>query len=151
MRRLANRWGLVGAALIVAVLAVTLLIRSFELARDHAQARALQHQAALVLGESVHDVLSREVALARVIGALRSPIGNRWPILADIVTGQPVASSASFIEPVTQRQRAAFERQTGLRLIESPTAGWFARPATPASPRPHRVMAEGRHDKVAGA
>lgn len=137
MRRLADRWWLVGAVLFAAVISVAWLLHRSEANREHAQQRAAQRQVVLVLGASVHDVLNREVALARVIGALGGPIGKRWPILANVVTGQSVASSAGFIVPVTERERAAFTRQTGIRLLESPAPGVVR----PARARPLHLVA----------
>jgi len=85
-------------------------------------------QAVGVLRQSVDDVLAREVALARVVGVLAGPIGQRWPALSNIVMSQPLANTAGYIQPVSQRDRGAFERRTGIRLVESPMPG-VLRPA----------------------
>lgn len=123
MRRIADHWWLVGATLLVGVLAVSSVLRSSELARQHVQERAAQRQTVVLLQESVDDVLAREQALVRVIGTLHGHLAGRWPALASIVTSQPVANSAGFIEPVTQRELGEFEHRTGLRPLESPAVG----------------------------
>ena len=128
MRSFASRWWLVGAALTVAVLAVSWALYHDEVDHQRAEQRAAARQAYLVLGESVDDVLGRERALAGVIGAQPGPIGDRWHTLAGVVTDQAVASAAAFVEPVRERDRAAFERRTGLRMLESPRPG-VVRPA----------------------
>ncbi|HEX4011677.1 MAG TPA: diguanylate cyclase [Solirubrobacteraceae bacterium] len=137
MRGFAARWLFVGCAFIAAVLVASWAMFASE--RDHQRAtqRGAQRQAAVVLRDSVDGVLSGERALARVLGALQSPIGSRWPVLANIVTSQAGASSAGFIQPVTQRDRAAFERATGLRLTESPAPGVVV----PAASRPLHLVA----------
>ena len=90
-----------------------------------------------LLGESVDDVLAREVALARVVGVLGGPIGGRWPVLSNIILSQSLADSTGFIQPVPERDRAAFERRTGLPLVESPKSGVLRA----AGPRPmHFVL-----------
>ncbi len=104
-----------GAALTVAVLAVSRALHHDEIDRQRATQAAVERQAYLVLGESVEDVLGRERALAGVIGAQPGPIGDRWHTLAGVVTDQAVASAAAFVEPVRERDRAAFGRRTGLR------------------------------------
>jgi diguanylate cyclase (GGDEF)-like protein len=123
MRRLTNLWWLVGAVLVAGVLVVSGLLRSSEVARQQTQQRAVQRQTVVLLRESVSDVLDRELALARVIGALRGHLAGRWPVLASIVTTQPVANSAGFIQPVGQQHVSSFERRTGLSLFESSRPG----------------------------
>jgi diguanylate cyclase (GGDEF)-like protein len=123
MRRLLDLWWVVGSVLLVAVIVLTGVIYVGESDRHQQQQRAAQQQAVAVLSESVDDVLAREVALARVLGAVPGPIGGRWPALSNIVMSQPLANSTGFIQPVSERDRAAFERHTGLRLVESPNPG----------------------------
>ncbi len=123
MKRLVERWWLVGAVLLVAVLVLARAIYSTEAGNRRQQQRAVQHQAANILGEAVHDVLGRELALTRVIRAVGAPRASSWPALASIVTSQPAATSAGFIVPVPDRDRLAFERRTGLRLVVSPSPG----------------------------
>lgn len=123
VRRLVDHWWLVGTALVVAVIILAGVLHANESGRHQQEQRATQHQAVTVLSESVNDVLAREVALARVVGTLRGPIGARWPVLSDIVMSQPLANSTGFIQPVSEHDRAAFERRTGLRLVESPKPG----------------------------
>jgi diguanylate cyclase (GGDEF)-like protein len=123
MRRLVDHWWLVGLALMVAVIVLTCTLYVGESDRDNQQQRATQHHAVAVLSESVNDVLGREVALANVVGTLSGPLQARWPVLSNIVMSQTLANSAAFIQPVSERHRATFERRTGLRLVESPTPG----------------------------
>jgi diguanylate cyclase (GGDEF)-like protein len=123
MRRLVDHWWLVGSALLVAVIVLTCVLYAGESDRRRQLQRATQHQAVTVLTESVDDVLARELALARVVGTLSGSVNARWPVLSNIVMSQPLANSTAFIQPVSQRDRAAFERRTGLALFESPTPG----------------------------
>jgi diguanylate cyclase (GGDEF)-like protein len=123
VRRLVDHWWLSGIALVIAVIILAGVLYAGESDRHQQQQRATQHQAVTVLGESVNDVLAREVALARVVGTLRGSVRARWAVLSDIVMSQPLANSTGFIQPVSGRDRAAFERRTGLRLVESPEPG----------------------------
>lgn len=132
MRRFVERWWAVGTVLLVAVLLLTSAFFISESNSRRAEERATQRQAASVLGDAVHDVLGRELALARVIHSVGPPQASRWPALANIVTSQPAATSAGFIVPVSERERSAFERRTGLRLVESPRPG-IVRPAAARS------------------
>jgi diguanylate cyclase (GGDEF)-like protein len=137
MRRLVDYWWLVGSALLVAVIALTCALYAEQSNRGEQQQHATQHQAVSALRESVDDVLAREAALARVAGTLPGSVGARWPVLSNIVMDEPLANSTAFIQPVTQRDRAAFERRTGLRLVESTTSGVIR----VAGPRPlHLVL-----------
>jgi diguanylate cyclase (GGDEF)-like protein len=137
MRRLVDHWWLVGSALLAALIALTWVLYVGESDRHQQQQRATQHQAVTDLSESVDDVLAREVALARVVGTLPGPIKARWPVLSNIVMSQPLANSTGYIQPVSERDRAAFERRTGLRLVESPGPGVLR----VAAPRPvHLVL-----------
>ena len=123
MRRVADHWWLVGAMLLIGVLAVSGVLRASQLNQQRVQQRAAEHQTVLLLRQSVGDVLARELALARVIRTLHGDVAARWPALASIVTSQPVANSSGFIEPVAQRDAARFTRKTGLRLVASPAPG----------------------------
>jgi len=123
MRRLVDGWWLVGSALLVAVIVLTYVLYVGEAHQHQEQQRAAQRQAVSVLSESVDDALAREVALARVVGTLPGPVRPRWPVLSNIVMSQPVVYGVGFIEPVSQQDRAAFERRTGLTLVESSSAG----------------------------
>jgi diguanylate cyclase (GGDEF)-like protein len=123
MKRLVDHWWLVGSALLVAVVVLTCALYVGEADRRQQQERATKHQAIVILRESVDDVLARELALARVAGTLPGPVRARWPVLSNIVMSQPLANGTAFIQPVSERDRAAFERQTGLRLVESPEPG----------------------------
>jgi diguanylate cyclase (GGDEF)-like protein len=128
MRRLVDHWWLVGLALLVAVIVLTIALYAGESDRHDQQQRATEHQAVASLSASVDDVLAREVALARVVGTLPGPLQARWPVLSNIVMSQTLASSTAFIQPVLERDRTTFERRTGLRLVESPKPG-VIRPA----------------------
>ena len=123
MRRLVDLWWMVACVLLVGVGALTGVLVVEEAHLHDQQQRDSQRQAVLVLSESVHDVLAREVALARVVGTLPGPVNSRWPVLANIVMSQPLANGVGFIAPVSERNRAAFERRTGLRLVEAPKPG----------------------------
>jgi len=123
MRRFVEHWWLIGSALLVAVVVLTCALYAGESASDQRQQRVTQHQAVVVLRESVDDVLAREVALARVVSTLSGPIGAHWPALSSVVMNQPLADSTGFIQPVLERDRAAFQRQTGLRIVESAKLG----------------------------
>ncbi|HEY5261119.1 MAG TPA: CHASE domain-containing protein [Solirubrobacteraceae bacterium] len=123
MRRLVDHWWLVGSALVVGLIVLACALYVGESDRRQQEQRATQHQAVTVLGQSVDDVLAREVALARVVGELPGSIRARWPVLSNIILSQPLADSAGFIEPVSERDRVAFERRTGLRLVELPAPG----------------------------
>jgi diguanylate cyclase (GGDEF)-like protein len=128
MRRLVDHWWLVGAVLVVAVIILVIALRTGESDRHAQQQRAAQRQAVSVLSGSVDDVLGREVALARVVSTLRGPLEPRWAILSSVVTSQTLANSTAFILRVSERDRATFERRTGLALVESPRPG-VTRPA----------------------
>jgi diguanylate cyclase (GGDEF)-like protein/PAS domain S-box-containing protein len=136
MRRLVDRWWLVGLALSVGVVAVTVVVFRVESDRRAQQRQNTQRAAVVELRASVDDVLSHEVALARVLGVLHTPIGDRWPVFANIVTSQPLAHSAGFITPVTERDRAAFEARTGLQLVQSSSSGGYM----VAQPRPEHFV-----------
>ena len=123
MRRLVGHWWLVGSGLLVAVIVLTFVLYAGETGRHNQQQRATEHQAVASLGSSVHDVLAREVALARVVGTLPGPLRARWPVLSNIVMSQTLADSTAFIQPVSEGARTTFERRTGLRLVESATPG----------------------------
>ena len=111
MRRIADYWWLVGAMLLVGVLAVSGVVRASQLDRERLGQRAAERQTVLFLRQSVDDVLARERALARVIGTLHGDVAGRWPALASIVTSQPVANSSGFIAPVTQREAGPVRAQ----------------------------------------
>ena len=134
-RLVANAWWLVGLVLVGAVLDVALLIHDSDKAHQQSQQRAVQHEVTQALTRSVQDVLSREAALARVVTALPSPSAVPWPVLSNIVTGQSVAYAASFIEPVPDRDRARFERQTGVQIYDTTPSG-----AVPAAQRPLHLV-----------
>lgn len=137
MRRLVDRWWLVGSALLVAVITLTYVLYVGDSHRRQQQRRATEHRAVMLLSESVDDLLAREAALARVVGALGGPIGGRWPVLSSIVLGQSPADSTGFVQPVSERDRGAFERRTGLPLVESAKPGVLRA----AAPRPlHLVL-----------
>jgi diguanylate cyclase (GGDEF)-like protein len=128
MRRLVDHWWLAGLALVLAVIGLTCALYVRESDLHHQQQRAAQRQAVTVLSESVDDVLARETALARVVGTIPGSVAARWPVLSNIVMSQPLANSAGFIEPVRERDRAAFRRRTGIQLVESRKPG-VVRPA----------------------
>jgi diguanylate cyclase (GGDEF)-like protein len=123
VRRIYDRWWLVGTALALAVLAVSWSVYRVQRAHQRSQEAAAQHQASAMLADSVHGVLGQELVLARVVGATTTPIGSRWPTFASIVTDQNVATSAGLIVPVSERDRASFERATGLHLTEPRSPG----------------------------
>lgn len=123
MRRLAELWWLVGVALVAAVLTVSGVLQRDDVQRQHAQQLGLRRQAVGLLRQSVDDVLERERTLAAVIGAQGGRLHGRWPVLASIVTSEPVAHGAGFIEPVTQSDLASFERRTGIRVFQAPRPG----------------------------
>ncbi len=138
MRRLVDHWWLVGSALLVAVVVLTATLYAGESDRQAQRQRATQHQVVSFLSQSVDDVLARELALARVVGTLDGSIGDRWPSLSSIVMSQPLATSTGFIVPVSERNRAAFVRRTGLKLVEMPRPGVVL----PAGPRPLHLVLE---------
>ncbi len=123
MRRLLDHWWVVGSGLVLAVIVLTCVLYAGESGRHQQQQRGVQRQVVADLSQSVDDVLAREVALARVVGTLSGSIRGRWPVLSKIVMSQPLANSTGFIQPVRQADRRRFERQTGLRLVESPKPG----------------------------
>jgi diguanylate cyclase (GGDEF)-like protein len=123
MRRLLDHWWVVGSGLVLAVIVLSCGLYLGESGRQHQQQLAVQRQVVTDLNQSVGDVLAREVALARVVGTVPGSIAARWPVLSNIVMSQPLANSTGFIQPVPQRDRRRFERQTGLRLLESPKPG----------------------------
>jgi hypothetical protein len=130
MRRITDRWWLVGAVLLTAVLLLAHAFYANEVNRHAQQERATRHQAVSAVRDDVDAVLIRERSLAGVIAAVGRPAPRQWPALANIVTSEPTATGAGFIVPVTEHDRAAFERATGIRLLESPYAGQL-RPAAP--------------------
>ena len=140
MRRIARHsWWLVGLAVIAGVVSASLLMRHSDEVHQQTRQRAVQREVQQALASSVGDVLSRERALARVIGNLRSPDATPWPVLSNIVTGQSVANGAGFVEPVSQRELARFQRRTGITLVESPRPGV----TRPAAARPlHMVLVD---------
>jgi hypothetical protein len=123
MRRHIDRWWVIGSALIIAVIVLSGVLYAAEADRQLQQQRAQQQQAVGALSSSVDDVLAREVALARVVGTLPGPIGSRWAVLSTFVMSQPLANSTGYIQPVSERDRAAFQRRTGLRIFQSPKPG----------------------------
>lgn len=123
MRRLVDHWWLVGSALVVAVIVLAVVLRTGESSRHAQQQRATQRQAITALSGSVDDVLGREVTLARVLGTARGPLEPRWTVLSNIVMSQTLANSTAFIQRVSERDRATFERRSGLALVESPKPG----------------------------
>jgi diguanylate cyclase (GGDEF)-like protein/PAS domain S-box-containing protein len=125
MRRLVDRWWLVGLTLLVGVVALTAVVFRIESDRRAQQRQAVERAAVVELRDSVGDVLSHEVALARVLGVLHTPIGRRWPVFANIVTSQPLAHSVGFVTPVSQQGRAAFQARTGLQLVQFSPAGVY--------------------------
>jgi diguanylate cyclase (GGDEF)-like protein/PAS domain S-box-containing protein len=127
VRRLVDRWWLVGLALVVGVVAVTAVVFRIEADRRDQVRQSREHAAVAQLRDSVADVLSHEAALARVLSVLHTPIGDRWPAFANVVTDQPLTQAAGFILPVSQRDRARFEARTGLRLLQSTTPGVYRR------------------------
>jgi diguanylate cyclase (GGDEF)-like protein len=137
MRRLVDHWWLVGCVLVIAGVALTCALYVGQTDRRQQQQRAAQHQAVTVLSASIKDVLGRERSLARVAGTLGGSIPARWPVLSGIVMSQPLADNTAFIQPVSQRDLAAFERRTGLVLVEAPKPGVLRA----APPRPlHLVL-----------
>jgi hypothetical protein len=60
MRRLVDHWWLVGSALLAAVIVLTCVLYAGVSDSHRQQQRATQHQAVLVLSQSVDDVLARE-------------------------------------------------------------------------------------------
>jgi diguanylate cyclase (GGDEF)-like protein/PAS domain S-box-containing protein len=123
MRRIGDRWWLVGLTLLAGVVVLSAAVFAVESARRSVQRQATQRAAVVALRDSVHDVLAREVGLARVLGVLGGPVRDRWPVLASTVTSQPLAYSAGFIAPVSERDHVAFEARTGLKLFQSATPG----------------------------
>ncbi|MDQ6607345.1 MAG: diguanylate cyclase [Actinomycetota bacterium] len=136
MRRLVDHWWLLGSTLVVGVIALTFALYAGE--SDREAQRQRRSTGGDLPERVVDDVLARELALARVVGRLGSPIGNRWPALSSIVISQPLANSTGFVQRVPERDRAAFARRTGLRLVETPRPGVLR----PAARRPlHLVLA----------
>jgi diguanylate cyclase (GGDEF)-like protein len=123
MRRVIARWWLVGAVLLTGVLVLAHSFYANEVNRHAQQQRATQRQAVNAVRDDVDDVLVRERSLAGVIQAVGRPTPGQWPALANIVTSEPAATGAGFIVPVSEHDRRAFERATGLRLLESPRPG----------------------------
>ena len=125
MRRLADRWWLVGLVLLCAVFTSTaVLVDAQRIHRDQRR-QATEQQALALLHRSVGGVLGREAALARVLGVLRVSIGSRWPAFAQTVLSQPLANDVGFIAPVSEQSRASFERRTDLRLLDYARPGVF--------------------------
>jgi diguanylate cyclase (GGDEF)-like protein len=123
MRRFLDHWWLVGSGLLLGVIVLTCALYVGESDRHQQQRLASMHQAVVFLSESVDDVLARELALARVVGTFRGPIEARWPALSSVVMSEPLANSTGFVQPVLQRDRAAFQRRTGLRIVEASKPG----------------------------
>lgn len=130
MRRVVARWWLVGAVLLTVVLLFAHAFYANEVDRHAQQQRATQRQAVGVVRDDVDGVLIRERSLAGVIQAVGRPAPRQWSALANIVTSEPAATGAGFIVPVSERDRGAFERTTGIRLLESARPGQL-RPAAP--------------------
>jgi diguanylate cyclase (GGDEF)-like protein len=118
-----DRWWLIGCMLLAVVFLLARAFYDADAGRHRQREQEIQHQAVAVLAESVHGVLAGQNALVRVIEADGLPARSHWPALADVVTNQPAATSAGFIVPVRAGDRTAFERRTGLRLLESPEPG----------------------------
>jgi diguanylate cyclase (GGDEF)-like protein len=125
MRRFLDHWWLVGSGLLFAVIVLACALYVGESDRHQQQQLAGKHQAVVYLRESVDDVLARELALARVVGTTSGSVAGRWPALASVVMSEPLANSTGFIEPISQRDRTAFQRRTGLRITEAPKPGVF--------------------------
>ncbi len=139
MRRIADRWWLVGVALVLAVLAAGWALYRAERTRQVAQQAATEHQAIQMLRESTYDVLAQERQLTRILGAISPPTTAQWPTFANLITSQDVATSAGLVQPISARGQAAFERRARIRLTESPRPGQIR----PAAPRPlHLVLTQ---------
>jgi diguanylate cyclase (GGDEF)-like protein len=140
-RRIVDIWWLIIAVVSVAVIGLTIALYIGESNDAQQDQRAQQRRVVTALGESVTDVLARERALAAVVGTLPGPVASHWKALSSIVMSQPLANSTAFIQPVTQRHRSAFHRQTGITLFESPKPGM----TRPAARRPlHLVVTADR-------
>lgn len=121
-----------------AVLAITAVFIRAERSHQAQQRRETAHAAVGVLRRSVRSVLAQEAALGHVLGTLNAPIGNRWPTFARTVMSEPLAESVAFVVPVGGADRAAFERRTGLRLVQFARSGEFR----PAARRPRYFVLE---------
>ena len=139
MRQIADRWWLVGITLVLAALGASWALYGAERSHQVAQQTFTEHQAVQMLRESTNDVLAQELELARILGTIESPIGNRWPTFANLVMSQGASTSAGLVQPITERGRAAFERRAGIRMTESPRPGELS----PAARRPlHLVLTQ---------
>jgi hypothetical protein len=117
-----------GAVLTVAVLGFSVWTHERVRSAQSARQRAVEVDGLRALSQSVAQVLSRERVLAATVGAFRSPIGTRWPVLAQEVLADPAVSSSAYVVPVNGRGRAHFERTTGIRIVELMPSG-AVRPA----------------------
>jgi diguanylate cyclase (GGDEF)-like protein/PAS domain S-box-containing protein len=145
-RRLGDRSWAVGVALVAAVIAVFAVLLAADSGRRHDREAAQERQALLVLRMDIADVLRREVALARVVGAFDGRVARRWPQLAGIVLGQGLANGAGFFEPVAERDRAVWQRTTGLRMVQSPRPGVVV----PAPPQPLHLVLRANEQRIPG-
>ncbi len=138
MKRLTDRWWLVGLAMLVAVFTATGVLMHAEQTHRADHRQATERQALTVLRGSVDDLLGRESTLAHTMAVVQFPIGSRWPVFAQTVMSQPLAASTGFIVPVSGRGRTAFERRAGRSLLQSARPGVFE----PAARRSRYFVAE---------
>jgi diguanylate cyclase (GGDEF)-like protein len=127
-RRIVDLWWLAIAVFVVLVIALTVVLSIGESDRASVRQHGQRRQVVSGLAESVAEVLSHERELAAVVGTQRGSPAPDWGVVSGIVMNDSVANTTAFIEPVTQRDRRAFHRETGITLFESPRPG-VTRPA----------------------
>ena len=133
-----------------AVLATAGVFIGAERSHQRQQRRQAASAAVTALRHSVGGVLAEQAALARVLGTLPTPIGQRWPALARTVMSEPLAESTGYVVAVPGTRRRAFERRTGLDIVALDGHGSF-RPA-PRSAHyfvlEHLVQRPGLHSRA---
>ncbi len=123
--------------MLAVVLAVSAIIYAGEDASRTQRQHAGETMALRLLDRSVNQVLLHEQELGNVIAALHSPIGDRWPVLSQVLMGEPTTHGTGFIVPLTESGRQAYERATGHPVV----SGFHPGLTAPAVHRgPHWVL-----------
>jgi diguanylate cyclase (GGDEF)-like protein/PAS domain S-box-containing protein len=95
--------------------------------------RSLESAGQLALRQAVHGLLSNEMQLARIVGALPSGVSGNWSLFSKGVLADPAANGVALIVPVAGRDRAEFERTHRLGILTVTKRG-VLKPA-PQAPR----------------
>ena len=88
--------------------------------------RLQEGMARRVLAGSVAAVLSHEAQLAKLLGLAGPEIGDHWSVYSATLMGDAATSGTGLIVPVSQRERAAYERAHGVEIVSALRPGVYA-------------------------